>query len=418
MKKTTLVLVAMCLAGSSFAQITVEELWNFSVQKGNAPLADDIKNGIAVSGDQLFLGRRDAAKPVAIYSAVTGLSENANLPAAANGFIANSGGDVATDDNGAVYACNVIISTNGKFQIMKWAGVTEAPTVFIETTNHPGGAANRVGYGMAVKIDKEGNGCVIAPVGATNKILYWKVTNGTPEAQDPQILSVTGLDGAYARVYIVDEDHFWIDGNTLRPQYCTKVGDVVTSTTLGWKTELNIGVCGITEFKYANKRFAVVAANNHSANHLTAPKHSAIIYELASEGVAYVSQIALVPEEGLGGTADASHFVSSVVDVKEDGAHIYLMGGFNGIAAYKLYDPNFVSVKDVAQSTISVFANAGKIEVRGIEGNADVQIVDMTGRTLVKRTVSENATLAIQPGIYLVSVKASQEVKTVKVVVD
>lgn len=346
MKKFTLCTAALFLSVTSFAELKVEELWNFSVANGGtAPEAAEISNGIAVYDTNLYFSRKgDNTHQVALYDAATGV-RSGYLPARTD-FQATYGGDVATDANGGIYACDVVISDAGTFRIVKWENAEDTdPQLVVATTQHTGSGDNRVGYGFDVKVDTAGNGCIMAPVGATNRVLYWAVENGTVKSQDPEVWTIEGIAnnsmGAYARIFIVDGNHFWVDGNTLRPQYCTKNEDgSVTAEGLGYKEALNVAVCGIAEFTYAGKRYAVVAANNHGTT-VTTPKHSAIIYELAPEGVGIVAEIDTLPKAGLGGTVDYTHFVKPVIRTTDNEVFIYLMGGANGVAAYKFYDPEY-----------------------------------------------------------------------------
>lgn len=358
MKKFTLCAAALLCAAGSFAELKIDELWNFSAANGEtAPEAAEINNGMAVFGSNLYLSRKnDMTNQVALYDAATG-TRTKYLPAMAD-FKAEYGGDVATDASGAIYACDVIVSGDGTFRIVKWDSPDDTePQLFVSTTAHTGGSANRVGYGMDVKIDAGGNGCIMAPVGATNRVLYWRVENGSVTAQDPEVWTVSGITGdnmgAYARIFIIDENHFWVDGNALRPQYCTRDNEAVTAEGLPYKATLNVAVCGIAEFNYVGKRYAVVAANNHGTT-VETPKHSAIIYEMAPEGVSIVSEVATLPAAGLGGNTDYTHFVKPVVRQTDKEVYIYLMGGTNGIAAYKFHDPEYTPVVPPVETKIEL----------------------------------------------------------------
>lgn len=333
----------------AFGQVT--QLWNFSTTNGGftADYVNDTKNGLAISpdGTNLYLSTRTAdASQVAIYNPATGV-RTGFLPAL-SGFASNYGGDVAVDDNGAIYASNVIISASA-LKVVKWATPTATPTLFISTTAHTGSGTNRIGYGMDVRINSAGDGFIIMHKNGTSAFLIWTITANVPTSQDPTIITAgTAITDSYARISIVDDNHFWVDGSIARPWLATitKEGPAINATptaisltNLATRTDVNTGVGGMTEFSLNGKRYGIIAANNHSAvaPWNVEPGHMARLQELQATGVAVEGDvIATIPALGLGKTSDASHFLESVVHLGEDCAYIYSMGGFNGIAAFRV----------------------------------------------------------------------------------
>jgi len=350
MKKITLFLIVMLNAVIVFGQYTITSLWEFSVQKGNLGTAvDDVKNGFDISNDgtKLYLSTRATdANQVAIYDTATG-TRTGYLPGI-TGYVSQYGGDVAVDDNGAIYVSSVIIGVT-PVKIFRWSNDAATPTLFISTTAHTGSGTNRIGYGMDVKINTEGNGFIVMHKNGTNDFLIWTVTGNVPDSQDPVTLtcsvsSGTIISDSYARISIVDENHFWVDGNTTRPHLVTitKNGTAINSTptaltnsTMSSRTDINVGVGGATEFNLAGSRYIVLAANNHGTSFTEG--HMVRFQKLQPSGVEVGSAvIATLPTAGMGKTTDVSHFVESVVYVNGNDAYIYLMGGFNGISAFKV----------------------------------------------------------------------------------
>lgn len=348
MKKITLFFVALLVSSMCFSQLTVTKLWDFSVTNANATaVVDDVKNGIAISpdGTKLYLSTRTAdASQVAIYNPATGV-RTGYLPALA-GFVSNYGGDVAVDGNGAIYASNVIISASD-LKIVKWDNATATPTLFISTTAHTGSGTNRIGYGMDVRVNSAGNGFIIMHKNGTSDFLIWTITANVPTSQNPTIITAgTVITDSYARISIIDDNKFWVDGNIAKPWLATitKSGPEInaTPTAIALEAMVNgsVGVApgGMTEFMLSGNRYGVIAANNHGA---TYPEgHIARLQKLAATGAGVeVDVIATLPTAGLGKTTDASHFVESVVHVNGLDAYIYTMGGFNGITAHKVTAP-------------------------------------------------------------------------------
>jgi hypothetical protein len=349
MKKLFTSIILSSFALIAFGQMT--ELWNFSVTRANqTAVVDDIKNGIAVSNDgtQLFLSTRaSGSNQVAVYNPATG-ARTGYLPALA-GFASTYGGDVAVDGNGAIYASNVIISA-AALTVAKWDNASATPTLFISTIAHGGGSSNRIGYGMGVFVDVNGDGFLLMHRNASAEIKYWQIENNVPVSQNPTTITVvaspTPITDSNARIHIVDKNHFWIDGSITRPAYCTitRAADdystptAIAGTQLATRTDINTGVGGAIEFALNGKRYGIFAANNHSVagDWLTRPGHYSLFQELGTAESVSGSVIASFSTDGLGKTIDASHFVESVVHVGEDCAYIYSMGGLNGVAAFRV----------------------------------------------------------------------------------
>lgn len=366
MKKITLLFAMVFVAMLSYGQIAITPLWEFSVAKGNLGTAvDDVKNGFAVSADgtKLYLSTRaSTTNQVAIYNAATG--ERTGYLAGLNGFASTYGGDIAVDDNGAIYASNVIISETGALMIAKWDSETSTtPTIFINTTNHTGAnTPNRIGYGLDVNIDASGNGWIVMHKGGTNNFLLWQIEANEPKTQDPLIVTSTGatITDQYTRISFVDATHFWVDGNVALPVLCTITAlpeelPLIAGTRITTRSDINVGVGGAAEFTLAGNRYAVFAGNNHSIVGAYQPGHHAVVQQLAATGTGTSGPvIAKLPENGLGSTTDATHFVEAATYVANGEAFIYLLGGTNGIAAYKVVTAKTFTVT-VPQGTEKVY---------------------------------------------------------------
>ncbi|MFV0392651.1 MAG: hypothetical protein ACK5KP_12365, partial [Paludibacteraceae bacterium] len=344
MKKITFLIATLLVTTLSFGQVVMEPLWEFSSQNGNLANTDDVKNGFAISpdGSSLYLSTRMAdADQVALYDATTG-TRTGYLPAL-TGFASNYGGDVAVDGNGAIYASNVIISGTGALKVAKWDNETATPTLFISTTAHGGSGTNRIGYGMDVRIDATGNGYILMHKNGTADFLIWPIVANTPTSQDPVIVTASGatITDSYARISIVDDTHFWVDGNARLPVLCTltlseEEPPLISAERIVTRSDVNVGVGGATEFSLNGKRYGVLAVNNHTTTAAYQPKHHALVQEMAVTGVNFTGPVLdKFPDLGLGGTTDYSHFVEILTHVSGTVAHVYLMGGANGIAAFK-----------------------------------------------------------------------------------
>lgn len=424
MKKITLLFAMLLVAILSYGQVTITPVWEFSVTNGNLGTAvDDVKNGFGISpdGTKLYLSTRTAdADQVAIYDAATG-TRTGYLPGL-SGFQSQYGGDIAVDANGAIYASNVIISGTGALKVAKWSSESANPTLFISTTVFNAGSSNRVGYGMDVRVDASGNGFLLMHRGGTPEFLVWKITNNVPDSQDPTIVFVSAaglpMTDSYARISIVDDTHFWVDGNQSLPIYCTiKLGGGIMPTTINAerianRSDINTGVGGATEFTLNGKRFGVFAGNNHGSVAAHQPKHHAVIQELESTGVATSGDVlGKIPENGLGGTTDYTHFVEIVTHVAGNDAYVYLMGGANGIAAFKVnYIPTGLADKETMD--VKVLHTSTGISVQ-FEGLADIELYGINGQLIDKTRVSNSYNKDLNKGVYIIRVNG-KAIKFVK----
>lgn len=320
----------------------VTELWNYSAQNENQYSSGAYdNNGIAISPDGLYIYRtqRTAVNTVGVFNASDGsfVKHLTDLV----GFNPSIGGDIAVDGNGAIYASNTLGLTS-TLTVARWADASATPTMLISTTNHGGSGANRLGYGMDVYVDENGDGFLLMHKNGTADIMYWEIKNNEAVSQDPETIAIqAAITDSYARISIIDKNSFWLDGNVLRPNYCiiTRGGDdystptAVSATQLGWRTDMNVGVGGATEFELNGIRYGVFAANNHGNNYVNG--HYALLQEM-STGVGVIGAvIANLPENGLGKVTDGIHFVEPVVHVGANTANIYVLGGFNGVAGFK-----------------------------------------------------------------------------------
>lgn len=427
MRKITAIIVAFLMSLAVIAEdLVITPLWEFSVQSANLGTAvDDVKNGIAVSPDgaNLYLSTRTAdASQVAIYNASTGI-RSGYLPGLA-GFASNYGGDVAVDGNGAIYASNVIISASA-LKVARWASPAATPELFISTTAHTGSGTNRVGYGMDVRIDQAGDGFLIMHKNGTADFLIWLIDNNVPVSQDPTILTASlesgiAITDSYARISIIDDNSFWFDGNVTRPQLVTitKNGTAINSaptalsyTTLAFRSDVNAGVGGAAEFMLEENRYLVFAANNHGTTFTEG--HMARFQKLLATGVTVDGEVlATFPAAGLGKTTDASHFVEPAVYVNGTDAYIYVLGGFNGIAAYKVSAPG-ISTSTSGTSVSSMLRRTASGIAIELNKESLVEIFSVTGATVVSTRTSGIFTHDLNTGMYIVRVngKAAKFIK-------
>lgn len=372
MKRLFTLSCSILFVSSALADVepTLTQLWEFSTAKGNLIEVKDVRNGFSFYDGELYLAsRRGADTEVVIYDATTGqpkLVETnvAQLPASSAISMAWAGGDVAIDKSGAIYC----VASNTA-SVVKWDSKTATPTVF---ATFPASGV----WAFDVQIDNEGNGCIIGAVTATSNVYYIPVTNNVPGAVKTFVLSTA--PGAVPRVHIVDSKTFWVDGTAIKPTLVKLSADLssIAQETAIVTTAISVGVNGVAQFDYNGKTYLIVAANNHG-EFGSVPKHSALIFELNTETLEVTQVGTYFPSAGLGGTTDGSHFVKPVVDVTADAAIIYLMGGMDGLTAYKLEAPAPIVVAD------PVFDPIGGV----VENPTSVAITTTTAGATIRYTL-------------------------------
>jgi len=374
----------------------VDLLWEYSVNNNNMGELADFRNGFDYyEGELFFASRRDENTQVVIYDAETGkIKMNggsvAQLPSSPDLNMKWAGGDVAFDDNGAIYA----IASNSE-NIIKWQSKEDtSPSIF---TTLP---AKDI-WALDAKIDKDGNGCIVSASQATGRIYYVPVTANVPG--QAVTLKIKEDLGYTPRTFIVDTKTFWVDGNANRPTRVVLNDDLSIQSENELKVnDISAGVNGIAEFELKGRTFIVVAANNHAPYEI--PNHSALIYELDIPTFSVSKITGYFPEEGLGGETDGSHLVAPVVRIEGDEAYIYLLGGCNGIAAYKfmVYGDVGISKEDI-QSKAVIYRTHEGVEMK-FEGKADIEIFRIDG-VLVERTVAfDTYSKALDKGLYIVRI--------------
>lgn len=409
------------------SNIHIKSLWEFSTKKGNKPEEKDIRNGFDYYNNELFLAsRRGADTEVVIYDAKTGepkIADGKIMQLSANSSLnmAWAGGDVAVDRNGAIYC---VASNNAN--IIKWNSRDAATSSVFATLPNPATKPDAGFFGFDVYIDENGNGCIVGLSQITYKLCYIPITNNVAGAAKEMWLQDDVEPGTAPRTSIVDSKTFWIDGANIFPTLIELNDNLGIKSQRSFKPEsINLGVSGITQFDYKDKTYLVVAANNHGTTH-PSPKHSAAVFEFNPQDMSYKQIGDYLPSEGLGGTTDNSHMVAPVVHVADDAAYIYLMGGMDGIVAFKFYDssepvePDFSYAKQVirkylgdapfvnpivSESDGTITYDSSSKNVATVDENGLVTIMEI-GTTTITASVPATDTFLAATATYTLTVEA------------
>ena len=108
-----------------------------------------------------------------------------------------------------------------------------------------------------------------------------------------------------------------------------------------------------------------------------------------------------------------------VTDLQEQPYYTFHATGDENELRFKLMFGETTGVNDAAVEAPFAFIANGQIVFAGVEGDAVLQVVDMTGRIVLKGNVSGNvSTTGLTPGVYVLRLSNGNGVKTQKIVVE
>ena len=363
MKKITLFIASLFVAMAMFAEIKVDTLWQKTTANG-LPTTDSKPTGIAYDNGQLLVPTRLGGDTVAnIYDAATGnqlfetdgITPKRVLISGLGAGCKDYGADFVTDDNGAVYYYQRISN-----QVYK-RGADGTFSAF--------GGTFASGWNVNcidVYVDANNNGCVVAPRN-NGAIYYLPITAGV--AGEWKTFTQTTGSKTQVRANIVDATHIWIDGTETLPVLVTLNSDLsaIESEKVITSAMINPGVCGVEQVSVSGYDYLICAANNHSTT-FEAPNHSFVIFQLNEDGSVTPVTGYIPAQNWTENKSDSFHFLETTSVVKGSEVTIYVVAGYNGLAAYKLSGfPENSGVIEVT-TMAELKANEGKrVLYKGLE---------------------------------------------------
>ena len=331
MKKITLFIASLFIAMASFAEITVDTLWQKTTSSGLA-VEDSKSTGLAYDNGKLLVPTRLGGDTVAhVYDATTGdqlfetdgTTPQRVLIAGLGEGCKSYGADFVTDDNGTVYYFQRISS-----QVYKRG--TDGTYAKFGGTFTSGWNVNCID----VYVDENNNGCVVAPR-SNGDIYYLPITAGV--AGEWKTFTQTTGTKTQVRANIVDATHIWIDGTETLPTLVTLNSDLsaIESEKTITSPLLSAGVCGVEQISVLGYDYLICAANNHSTV-FEAPNHSFVIFQLNEDGTITPVTGYIPTQDWTPNTADSFQFLETTSLVNGSEVTIYVVAGYNGLAAYKL----------------------------------------------------------------------------------
>ena len=197
--------------------------------------------------------------------------------------------------------------------------------------------------------DVNSNAIIMATSSSGNKCFRWVITEGI--VGNMETLSLPFISGNSARIHIISESLFFVDGNSICPILCELNSGSISAvskfednpTTLAH----NIGHNGFEQFQLVNENgdieyYAIMAATNTAMS----PESTYFLikynYEDKSTLLSKAEVLYQFPENGFGNNTNAHRTSIASVDVIDNRANIYLYVGENGYAKYTFSNGYFI----------------------------------------------------------------------------
>ena len=309
------------------------------------------------NGKLYFANRTSNANPGHIaqifeVDGATGVLLNTHdVPAAAYNGLTFSANDIAIDDAGNIFISNMVTGS-GTFQIT-YIDPTQSPMAWETILSAEVGGRSE---SFAVHGDiKNGNGIILVPQSNSNVIRKYNVTGGVANST-AEIISLSALFpssrthfGQPARVQIVSNNRFYLDGQYVNPTLYDMSGDPVDGfqnntelapTNITPKPEGDDkrgGQSGVKEFTLNGKHYLVVASSN--TDFVTPQQFDLFQFNDDSKSFSDMTFMYRFPNAGMGRAANGIAAISKVQIINngvEDKARIYIYGFRNGYGIYDL----------------------------------------------------------------------------------
>lgn len=445
--------------------------WIYSYNAGNYNVTADLlapsgnaRGMIVKDGKMLFINR--STKSILVVNGQTGLKETP-LELADNFFTflgKNKAGtadslwtagvlthnDIHVDNAGNVLVGNLINmdpgAKNRRFQVWQVNMTDGTGKVIIDAQMDvlfPLGNIRFDAFG--VWGDVNGKAVIMAVNANAMEVYKWDIISGvvgTPKlieldnsgqwwfgAYTAATNSFTPLTnpGSAPRVLPLDDNYFYVDGNTTYPTLCDQDGNVIDGfyklynndgttkdskayaaltdsiSTPGKKMVMNPGHNGLAEFSLGGEEFLVMAATNTAGS----PSSSFRILKFADATKAFsgLTQMWTFPKNGMGVTTNSNSYRTGMpsVEILPDGttARIYV---YTGEVGYGMYEMKYIptGVEKIHVSNANITLNHGKILIT--ESVKSAEIYSVSGVRLASAYNTTEIAAPAQKGIYIVRV--------------
>ena len=349
----------------SYAIDKMEELWNYSVNKGNLAQAGWFdNNGItrdicAANGNVYALNYNNSS--ITILDGKTGQAKgNLSIDGISGGKISLAAIKTLGDK---VVGCNMA-DADGELRIYVWDNDNATPRLLFSTTDHGG---VEVGRTMATYGDLD-NGVIALGYGQApknqdiQKVVYFTVAGGTVSSNaNVRDLSAnyTGGNSSNQHVMFDTDMSFWLSNKDTYPMHFRNDGSLIEKVESGL-TGQHFGV-GNDLFTYAGHKYMAITTTLGSDSQKAWGNGTLELLDITN-GLGGAVHRGIFPQNGLGpdnwGTVGNTAICHSISELGNE-LYLWIMVPKQGIAAYYNsdgYRPN--GAENIAVDTAGTDANA------------------------------------------------------------
>jgi hypothetical protein len=431
MKKITLIIVAMVVAMSAMAEVTVVKNWERSDSLANNRvwnLTGDVTRGLAYGtmggNERVFVAtRHTSGTKVYVLDAATGDSITAmNMTGVSGGTHVISDAGMSVD--GKLFVSNLTtgVAAASPLKIYMWSNTTDAPTIAVQWG--PAVAEGRYGD----KITVTGN-CstgtariyAVKNISGTASIKYWDMKEDTANPgtfifnQDPKELTTVANLGVLASIGFRPDNGFYykINGANMK-QYdnafalvgAESSGSVVAPSGNSAKYIANndLGEAIVCYFRYSTTATTTSRLGNHKVD----------ILRVNGNNLGNASVLASTPS--LGNNANGNGAGGIVVNkLPNNNVELYVLSTNNGMAKYTISGLFTTTSTNNVSSNINLKVVNSKITFDGIIPSS-VELFNTLGQKVKSVTNSNELRTDNLKGVYIVRVKVEGKiVRTTKV---
>jgi len=347
--------------------------------------------------------------------------------------------DLQHDHAGNVLVSNGIATNAGHFQVWKIDLATGNGAVVIDEEL----AANPDYADMAIRFDAfgvygdvNGNAIIMAANASGMNAFKWTISGGVAGGAELIEIDIseegtylTGLEnpGTAPRIFPMDENYFYLDGNATLPTLIDMDGNVVDGfypnagvsdeTVQEWFGARGnaVGHNGLLEFELAGEHFFLMA----SGNTLSAPPSTFHLFKWkdANKEFKDIQSLWRLPNAGMGGASNTYRSAVPSVEVNEatKTANLYLYTGENGYGVYEFKIDGGNSIKVVKGDAIQMLVLGNRIQLS--ENAKSIKVFNLVGQLAQTAQGTSSINIA-NKGIYIVAVQTLKgETVTKKVII-
>lgn len=420
--------------------------WAYTNKLGNYNSAADLLGaigsvrGMAVQNGKMLFCSRNSGNQILVVNGTTGAKETP-INLASNVFTylgrnkANTAdstwttplpcNDIQVDDAGNVLVSNLATSNTARFQVWKIDLATGNGTALIDQTiiqNFPLSKTGTRFDAFGVWGDVNTNAVIMAANAEATvvEVYKWTITNGvmgTPiliELDNTTAgTTLTGKAnlGSAPRVYPVDADYFYVDGNSTYPTLMDGDGNVIDDffkkksaltdsvSITGTKWVMNEGHNGLKEFQIGSDYFVIMAATNTAG----VPTSTFRVFKFADANKAFSGLDCMwtFPQAGMGGVSNTYRTGMPAIEVNGNTANIYVYTGENGYAMYTI-SPVASPINKTEVSNVSIQLKGSKIVIS--EEVKLAEIYSVSGQKIATANNVSELDAPYAKGVYLVTI--------------